>query len=103
MTVFGTPGFLRRTLVMWLAIGLWAPIADASGYGATSAGEAFVDEMVTRYGFDRDRVGALLAEARRKDEILESISRPAERTLSWGEYRQIFIKPARIEQGLAFL
>jgi len=35
--------------------------------------------------------------------ILDAISTPAERTLTWGEYRGIFLKTKRIEQGRDFL
>lgn len=103
MTAVSTPGFRRPLLWMIAVMLMVAPQAQATGYEATPDGRALIDEMVTKYGFDGDRVASLLAEAERVDKILESISRPAERTLSWAQYRKIFIKPARIEQGLAFL
>ena len=40
--------------------------------------------------------------AERKDSILEAIARPAEKRLSWGEYRKLFITPARSRGGVAF-
>ncbi|MEX2476209.1 lytic murein transglycosylase B [Marinobacter sp.] len=82
---------------------LLAPQVYGKGYDTSLEGRAFVDEMETKYGFEGDRVKALLADAARSDDILESIRRPAERTLTWGEYRKIFIKPERVEQGAAFL
>ena len=70
----------------------------------TSAGnvQAFIDRMVEEHGFDRDALTATLASAERKDKILEAISRPAEKTLTWGEYRDIFITPKRIAAGADF-
>ncbi|MGM0769710.1 MAG: lytic murein transglycosylase B [Pseudomonadota bacterium] len=103
MTAVGIPGFCRPLLGVLLATMVFVAPAQAKGYESTAAGQALIEEMVAKYGFDGDRVEALLAEATRIDKILESISRPAERTLTWHEYRQIFIKPARIEQGVAFL
>lgn len=106
MTAVGISDFCRSVCRVFLVTILSiSPVsfAQAKGYAATAEGRALIDEMVAKYGFDGDRVEALLAEATRVDKILESISRPAERTLTWGEYRRIFIKPARIEQGVAFL
>lgn len=53
-------------------------------------------------GVDGDHVRSLLAQAERKDSILEAIARPAEKELNWGEYRKIFVQPARIRQGVEF-
>lgn len=45
----------------------------------------------------------MAGEARHQPRIIELISTPAERTLKWHEYRAIFIKPERVQQGVAFL
>jgi membrane-bound lytic murein transglycosylase B len=62
----------------------------------------YVDELVSEHGFDRADLLELFSEAERKERILESIARPAERTLEWHEYRQIFVKEPRISQGVEF-
>lgn len=87
-------------LVLWAA--LTAPTASA-GYVETPDGQAFVDEMVRQHGFDRSKLEIWLSGAQRQSSILEAISHPAEHTLDWAQYRRIFIKPARIEKGKAFL
>lgn len=63
---------------------------------------AYVDELVAEYGFSADELIDLLRRAERKQSILDAISRPVERTLSWHEYRDIFIEEPRISQGLEF-
>jgi membrane-bound lytic murein transglycosylase B len=63
---------------------------------------AYVADLVSEHGFDEEELLALFRQAERKDQILESIARPAERTLEWHEYRQIFVKEPRISQGVAF-
>ncbi|MDX1518015.1 MAG: lytic murein transglycosylase B [Woeseiaceae bacterium] len=63
---------------------------------------AFVDEMVREHEFDRVELVATLEEAELKQSILDAISRPAEKTLSWAEYRRIFVTPERIEAGADF-
>ena len=62
----------------------------------------FIDKMVNEHSYDRDKLVSVLAEAETKDSILEAIARPAERTLEWHEYRDIFLKPERIRAGAAF-
>ena len=80
---------------------LGSNIALASYLEHAESGQ-FIDRMVTEHGFDRARVEQLLAQAERKQSILDAISRPAERTLEWKDYRKIFIQESRVEQGLAF-
>ncbi len=63
---------------------------------------AFIDEMVAEHGFDPDSLRATLSKARVKQSIIEKISTPAERRLSWGEYRKIFLTRERIAAGAAF-
>ena len=63
---------------------------------------AFIDEMVASQDFDRDALSAVLGEAEIKQTIIEKISTPAERKLSWGEYRKIFITKERIAAGTTF-
>jgi membrane-bound lytic murein transglycosylase B len=44
----------------------------------------------------------ILKEAQFQQDIIEKISRPAEGTMTWKRYRNIFIKQERIDAGLAF-
>lgn len=63
---------------------------------------AFVDEMVSDHGFERDALNELLARAYIKQSIISKISTPAEKTLSWAEYRKIFMTRERISAGTTF-
>jgi membrane-bound lytic murein transglycosylase B len=62
----------------------------------------FIDTMVSEHSYDRDTLVGFLTEAETKDSILEAISRPAEGTKEWHEYRDIFITNERINAGAAF-
>lgn len=64
--------------------------------------QAYVAELVVEHGFGADELTDLLAHAQRKQSILDAIARPAERTLKWHEYRDIFLKEPRISQGIEF-
>ncbi len=63
---------------------------------------AFIDEMVAQYDFDREDLRNVLSQAQIKASIIKKISTPAERTLTWGEYRKIFITRERINAGANF-
>jgi len=63
---------------------------------------SFIDEMVTEHGFEREALTAVLADAEIKQNIIDAISKPAEKTFTWAEYRKIFITPERIAAGVAF-
>jgi membrane-bound lytic murein transglycosylase B len=63
---------------------------------------SFIDEMVAEHGFERDALTEVLADAEYKQNIIDAISKPAEKTLTWAEYRKIFITPERIEAGVDF-
>jgi membrane-bound lytic murein transglycosylase B len=63
---------------------------------------SFVDKLVTEHGFSEDYVRSIVDQSERKQKILDAISRPAEKTLAWHEYRDIFITPKRINAGRKF-
>jgi len=77
--------------------------ADTSAVNIEQANvAAFIDEMVAEQGFDREDLSAVLASAEIKQTIIKKISTPAERTLTWAEYRKIFITKERINAGATF-
>jgi membrane-bound lytic murein transglycosylase B len=85
-----------------LSAGLaWVPQVVAHGYGDHPRAQQFISEM-GKEGFDEDNIRTILRSAERKESILKAISRPAEKRLNWGEYRNIFLKDKRINQGVEF-
>ncbi len=62
----------------------------------------FIDEMVSEHAFERDALRSVLSQAEIKPSIIKKISTPAERTLTWAEYRKIFLTKERINAGVAF-
>ncbi len=64
--------------------------------------DAFIDELVAENIFSRKELEDILAKAERSERALELISRPAEGTLEWKDYRKIFITPERIAKGVNF-
>nr|WP_298375093.1 lytic murein transglycosylase B [uncultured Halomonas sp.] len=64
--------------------------------------QALVKELTAR-GIDRDWLELALQQAEFRPAVLEAMTGAAERRLVWHEYRDIFIKPQRIEEGAAFI
>lgn len=89
-------------LLMLPLLVLPAATASAGDYESNPDMQALVDELAKEDGIDRKATLALLAGAERKQAILEAIARPAEKALSWAEYRPRFIEDKRILQGLEF-
>ncbi|MDT8281348.1 MAG: lytic murein transglycosylase B [Gammaproteobacteria bacterium] len=63
----------------------------------------FIDEMVTQHGFDRTDLEQQFASAKRLDNVLESIAKPAEKELNWKQYRPIFVTSKRSNKGKEFI
>ncbi|SFM74905.1 lytic murein transglycosylase B [Marinobacter zhejiangensis] len=83
---------------------LWGVALDGvAGYGQQPDGQRFIAEMAGQYGFEPERIQGWLDQAERNERILESIARPAEKSLEWHEYRGIFMRSERISQGHEFL
>lgn len=62
----------------------------------------FIDAMVENHSYDRAKLESVLVQAESKESILEAIARPAERSLQWHEYRDIFLTKERIAAGTDF-
>jgi membrane-bound lytic murein transglycosylase B len=62
----------------------------------------FIDKMVAEHGFEQRELEQVFAEVEVKDSILKAISRPAEKSKPWYEYRNIFLTDSRISGGVAF-
>jgi membrane-bound lytic murein transglycosylase B len=88
---------------LWLASLLLVHASTASAIDVERADvRAFIERMVAEHGYDEQDLVATLAAAESQPAILEAISRPAEKTLTWPEYRAIFITDERIDAGVAF-
>jgi membrane-bound lytic murein transglycosylase B len=59
----------------------------------------YIDQLAAQ-GFDRERTRALPGAAEPQQKILDAISRPAEKTLQWWEYRARVLTQERIDAGV---
>lgn len=75
----------------------------SADYSSHPSADAFIAKMVNEHGFTAEAVTDLLAGAERQQSIIDAISRPAEKTKPWYEYRQIFLNERREQEGIEFL
>jgi membrane-bound lytic murein transglycosylase B len=61
---------------------------------------SFIEEMVSRNGFDAATLARTFAQVEARPSIVAAMTRPAERTMTWSEYRERFITDRRISRGL---
>lgn len=98
----------RRFSISLLLVGLWGLASAAAqaeeNFDPTTHPE--VQEMVealSRKGLPSHELEAAMQAAQYRPQVLEAMDHAAERRLRWDEYRDIFIQPERIRQGVAFL
>jgi membrane-bound lytic murein transglycosylase B len=63
---------------------------------------AFVDEVVEHDGLKRTEVRKLLKEAQPQPKIIDAMNRPIEKVAPWWQYRERFLTPERISDGVQF-
>lgn len=85
-------------LIALLGYASWAEGADLD----SQAVAAFVDKMVAQDGYDKVELVRVMEQAERSDRILKAMSRPAEKSKPWYEYREHFLTDARITNGIKF-
>ncbi|MBK7044153.1 MAG: lytic murein transglycosylase B [Rhodanobacteraceae bacterium] len=103
MNGFGMTALLRLALIVLIALA--TSVAGAKAREAHPGSNALLRELRQETHADRatvQRWRALLAQAKKQDSILAAISRPAEKTKSWKDYRPIFMTAKRRDDGIAF-
>ncbi|MFK0569682.1 lytic murein transglycosylase B [Endozoicomonas sp.] len=100
-------GGLFMAVLGWTV--MWAPVSYAvaqensgGNYLGRQDVDAFIDELVSENSFSREELEQIIGQAERSDRALALISRPAEGTLEWKDYRKIFMTPERVSKGVSF-
>jgi membrane-bound lytic murein transglycosylase B len=74
--------------------------ADYS-YMSSKDVQAFINNMVVNYNFDRKQLNSIFKEAKFEPNIIETMDRPYEKK-NWDAYRSLFLTENRLEAGIAF-
>ena len=90
-------------LISTLLVSVTAIAADDDDvYRNNELANKFVTEMVKGHDFEKAELDVWFASAAKKQSILDAISRPAEKRLTWAQYRKIFVTNSRIKKGVTF-
>jgi len=69
---------------------------------ATPNLETFITQVAKKNNLDEKSIRLILKQAQKKQSIIDAMNRPAEKKKQWHEYRNIFLKQKRIDEGLIF-
>ena len=72
-------------------------------YSKTTQALSFIEEMVTKHGFEESYLIEIFQSAEKKEKIINSMNRPAEKKFSWTQYKARLISPIRVSNGADFL
>ena len=75
---------------------------DTSNENIRLGKSSLMDELINDHGFDEQYIRAIFKDIKFMPELIDAISRPAEKTKTWDEYRRIFLTPKRIAAGVVF-
>ncbi|MDE0507357.1 MAG: lytic murein transglycosylase B [Gammaproteobacteria bacterium] len=86
--------------LLLLAFPLTAPAND---YASRPEAREFARELAGESNFAEVELLSILAQAEYQQGVIDSISRPAERELTWAEYQDIFLTQERTAAGVEFM
>ena len=71
-------------------------------YGQRADVREFMQQMAEQHNFSLPVLEALFAQAQQRNDIIERISKPAEKAWPWHRYQAHLVDEKRVQQGVAF-
>lgn len=65
--------------------------------------QTYIEEVSSEHNVDAAKLRALFKQISVQQSVIDKMSRPAEKRLTWKQYRPIFLKQDRIDKGIAFM
>ncbi|MCL6269125.1 lytic murein transglycosylase B [Sansalvadorimonas sp. 2012CJ34-2] len=91
-----------KSLIAVFLTGLFLSV-PSYGEGFNKADiDGFIDELVRDEGFSRPVLEKMFNDVEYKSRIVEIMQRPAEKRLTWAEYKNLLINDKRINDGVEF-
>lgn len=90
----------HAVVTIFLALAVQSVFAES--YADRQDVKAFALDFAEKHNKNATDVYHLLSKAEKKQSILDAIARPAEKVLTWGDYRKIFIEKKRLTKGVEF-
>ena len=91
-----------RKIIFFVFV-ICANSVDAQDYSEREDVQRFLTKFAAQEGFNENELLRVFEKAEYKQSIIDAISRPAERTLSWDKYQDIFLDEERVLSGVEFM
>ncbi len=91
--------FSQAILIPLALLGSYVSANDFASYPEF---QAVVSDLVAKGHYNQQELQDIFDGAQSKKKIIEAISRPAEKNLTWAQYQKIFLDGKRPKQGLNF-
>ncbi len=93
---------ISHSLSVLAVAGLSVSVQADENYANHALMGPYIDTLVQEHQFDRAQLETWFTAAEKKQSILDAISRPAEKSKEWKDYRKIFVTDSRAEKGVKF-
>jgi membrane-bound lytic murein transglycosylase B len=93
---------LLITIALLVSVNVFAAKVEQGDYKNRQDVEAFIDRMVKTSDYSEQALVTLFATVEKQEHLFARLNKPAEKALEWYQYRRIFIKDSRINQGIEF-
>jgi membrane-bound lytic murein transglycosylase B len=90
------------TMALLVSVNVFAAKVEQGDYKNRQDVEAFIDRMVKTSDYSEQALVTLFSTVKKQEHLFERLNKPAEKALEWYQYRRIFIKDSRINQGIEF-
>ena len=94
----GNSVFLAAVLVAAVLL----PATGSASYAERDEVKAFAEELSKRHSWEASEIQALFAQASKRQDIIEKISKPAEKVWTWGKYKNLLVTQERVDAGAQF-
>ena len=88
--------------VVLISLALLGSYVSANDFASYPEYQAVVSDLVKEGHYNKQELQDIFDGAQSKEKIIEAISRPAEKTLTWAQYQKLFLDGKRPKQGLNF-
>lgn len=97
-------GWLRRCLLLLMLVvnSSFSYAEYPTPYAEREDVADYIETLSREHGFSKQALQDLFAGAHLRQDIIDRISRPAEKTWTWGRYRSHLVDADRIEKGVDF-
>ncbi|HKI73937.1 MAG TPA: lytic murein transglycosylase B [Pseudomonadales bacterium] len=92
-----------RIAIIVLGIAICSGSTLGGNYAKRKEVQDFIESLCKSDGFDKTELTRLFSRVKYQQQVVDAISRPAEKVLKWDDYQDIFLTRKRIAAGQKFL